>query len=57
LSTHPVENFFGLLRRIIHDVNTFNQMLKAMANLHLMNKGIEIPSKQGIQMFDGFQLA
>jgi hypothetical protein len=24
LSTHPVENFFGLLRRIIHDVNMFN---------------------------------
>jgi DUF4097 and DUF4098 domain-containing protein YvlB len=47
LSTHPVENFFGLLMRIIHDVSTFNQMLKATANLRLMNEGIEILSKEG----------
>jgi hypothetical protein len=47
LSTHPLENFFGLVRRTIHDVNTFNQMLKATANLCLMNEGIEILSKEG----------
>jgi hypothetical protein len=47
MSTYPVENFFGLLRRIIHDVKTFNQMLKATANLRLMNKGIEALSKEG----------
>jgi hypothetical protein len=47
LSTHPVENFFGLLRRMIHDVNTFNQMLKATANLRLMNERIDILSKEG----------
>jgi hypothetical protein len=41
LSTHPVENFFGRLRRIIHDVNTFNQMLKAIDNLGLMNEGVK----------------
>jgi hypothetical protein len=44
LSTHHVENFFDLLRRIIHDVNTSNQMLKATVNLRLMNEGIEILS-------------
>jgi hypothetical protein len=42
-----VENSFGLLRRIIHDVNTFNQMLKTTANLRLMNEGMEILSKEG----------
>jgi hypothetical protein len=47
LSTHPVENFCGLLRRIIHDVNTFNQMLKATANLCLINEGLKILSKEG----------
>jgi hypothetical protein len=47
LSTYPVENFFGLLRRIIHDVDTLNQMLKATDNLHLMNEGIEILLKEG----------
>jgi hypothetical protein len=47
LSRHPVENFFGLPRRIIHDVNTFNQMLKATADMCLMNEGIEILSKEG----------
>jgi hypothetical protein len=46
-SVHPVEHFFGLLRRITHDVNTFNQMVKATANLRLMNDGIEILSKEG----------
>jgi hypothetical protein len=38
---HPVKNFFGLLRRTIHDGNTFNQMLKATANMSLMNEWIE----------------
>jgi hypothetical protein len=47
LSTHPVENFFGLLRKTVHDVNTFNQMLKETANLRLMNQGTEILSKEG----------
>jgi hypothetical protein len=47
VSTHFVENFFDLFRRIIHDDNPFNQMLKATANLHLMNEGIEILSKEG----------
>jgi hypothetical protein len=47
LSTHPVENFSGLARRIIHDVNTFGQMLKATANLRLMNEGIEILLNDG----------
>jgi hypothetical protein len=36
-----------LLRRIIRDVDTFNQMLKATANLRLMNEGIETFSKEG----------
>jgi hypothetical protein len=31
LSSHPVENFFGFLRRSVHDVNTFAQMLTATA--------------------------
>jgi hypothetical protein len=47
LSTHPVENFVGLLRSVVHDVNTFNHMLKATANLRLMNEGIETLSKEG----------
>jgi hypothetical protein len=47
LSRHPVKNFYGLLRRIIHDVNTFNQTLKAMPNMLLMNEGIEILSQEG----------
>jgi hypothetical protein len=47
LSTHLVDNFFGLLRRIIHDVNTFNQMFNGTANLSLMNEGIEILLKEG----------
>jgi hypothetical protein len=41
LSTHHVEKFFVLLRRIIHDLNTFHQRLKTTANLRLMNEGIE----------------
>jgi hypothetical protein len=35
-----------LLRRIIHNVNTFNQMLKAMVTLRLMNEWLEILSKE-----------
>jgi hypothetical protein len=31
LLSHPLENFFGFLRRSIHDVNTFRQMLMATA--------------------------
>jgi hypothetical protein len=46
LSTHPVENFFGLLRRITQDVNPFSQMLKVTANMPLMNKGIETFAKE-----------
>jgi hypothetical protein len=29
LSSHPIENFFGFLRRSVHDVNIFAQMLTA----------------------------
>jgi hypothetical protein len=47
LSTHPVENLFGLLRRILHDVNMFNQILKTTADLRLMNEWIELLSKEG----------
>jgi hypothetical protein len=47
LSTPPAENFFGLLRRIIHDANMFSQMLQATVNLRLMNERIEILSKEG----------
>jgi hypothetical protein len=46
LSTHPVEHFFSLLRRIIHDVNTFHQTLRAAVNLRLTNKGIETLSRE-----------
>jgi hypothetical protein len=45
MSTHLVENLLGLLRRIIHHVNTFSHMLKATAKLHLMNEWVEILSK------------
>jgi hypothetical protein len=31
LSSHPVENFVGFLRRSVHDVNTFAQMLTVTA--------------------------
>jgi hypothetical protein len=31
ISTHPLENFFGLLRRILHDCNTFDELLHAAA--------------------------
>jgi hypothetical protein len=44
---HSVENFFGLLRRIIHDINTCNQILKVTTDLWLMSEGIETLSKKG----------
>jgi hypothetical protein len=31
LSTHPLENFFGLLRRLLHDCNKFDELLRAAA--------------------------
>jgi hypothetical protein len=47
LSTDPVENFFHLLRNVIHDVNTLNRMLKTTTSLRLMNEGIETLSDEG----------
>jgi hypothetical protein len=47
VSIHPVENFFGMVRRIIRNVNMFNQTLTLTVNLRLMNEGIEIVSKEG----------
>jgi hypothetical protein len=44
---HPVKDLFRLLTTIIRDANTFNQMLKAMASLRLMNECIETLSKEG----------
>jgi hypothetical protein len=31
IGTHPLENFFGLLRRLLHDCNMFAELLRAMA--------------------------
>jgi hypothetical protein len=31
IGTHPLENFFGLLRRILHDRNRFDELLHAAA--------------------------
>jgi hypothetical protein len=31
LSTHPLENFFGLLRRLVHDCNMFHDVLHPVA--------------------------
>jgi hypothetical protein len=31
ISTHPLENFFGLLRRLLHDCNRFEELLHAAA--------------------------
>jgi hypothetical protein len=31
ISTHPLENFFGLLRRLLHDCNLFTELLHAAA--------------------------
>jgi hypothetical protein len=39
LSSHPVENFFGYLRRSVHDVNTFTQMLTATAKSGVVREG------------------
>jgi hypothetical protein len=38
ISTHPLENFFGLLRRLLHDCNTFTELRHAAARNMTVNE-------------------
>jgi hypothetical protein len=38
IGTHPLENFFGLLRRILHDCNKFDELLHAAARNVIVNE-------------------
>jgi hypothetical protein len=38
MSTHPLENFFGLLRRLLHDSNDFDALLRATAKNAVVNE-------------------
>jgi hypothetical protein len=38
ISTHPLENFFGLLRRLLHDCNRFDEFLHATARNAIVNE-------------------
>jgi hypothetical protein len=38
LTTHPLENFFGLMRRLLHDCNSFSEVLRAMARNSIVNE-------------------
>jgi hypothetical protein len=38
ISTHPLENFFGLLRLILHDCNKFEEFLHAAARNVIVNE-------------------
>jgi hypothetical protein len=38
LGTHPCENYFRYLRRVVHDMNSYDQMLKAVAKTKLVKK-------------------
>jgi hypothetical protein len=63
LSSHPVENFFGFVRRSVHDVNTFVQMLTATARSTIVKQGWRglglvghvrtRISNSGVKMFQG----
>jgi hypothetical protein len=38
ISTHPLENFFGLLRRLLHDCNRFDEVLHGAAKNAIVNR-------------------
>jgi hypothetical protein len=38
LTTHPLENFFGLMRRLLHDCNSYEEVLRAMARNSVINE-------------------
>jgi hypothetical protein len=38
ISTHPLENFFGLFRRLLHDCNAFDGLLHAAARNVIVNE-------------------
>jgi hypothetical protein len=38
ISTHPLENFFGLLRRLLHDFNAFDELRHAAAQNLIINE-------------------
>jgi hypothetical protein len=38
ISTHPLENIFGLLRRLLHDCNTFEELLRGAARNSIVNE-------------------
>jgi hypothetical protein len=40
LDTHPCENYFEYLRRVVHDMNSYDQMLKAVGKTKAVKKGI-----------------
>jgi hypothetical protein len=42
ISTHPVENFFGLLRRALHDINTFKAIVKTVAKMRVGRECAEV---------------
>jgi hypothetical protein len=41
IGTHPLENFFGLLRRILHDCNRFDELLHAVARTMVVDEVFE----------------
>jgi hypothetical protein len=38
LTTHPLENFFGLMRRLLHDCNSYEEVMRAMARNAIVNE-------------------
>jgi hypothetical protein len=38
ISTHPLENFFGLLRRLLHDCNSYDELLHGAARNAIVNE-------------------
>jgi hypothetical protein len=41
IGTHPLENFFGLLRRILHDCNKFDELVHAAARTIVVDEAFE----------------
>jgi hypothetical protein len=40
LDSHPCENYFGYLRRVVHTMNSYDQMLKTVTKGKLVKKGL-----------------
>jgi hypothetical protein len=41
IGTHPLENFFGLMRRVLHDCNRFDEFIHGVARTIVIDKAFE----------------